>query len=814
MSAATSRSSRSEHSPLPNPQPPIPTPLTPLTFHLIPHTHWDREWYLTRAAFQARLVPVIDEMLEQLERHADLRFVLDGQTVLLEDYLAVKPENEARIAALVKRGALEIGPWYVLSDLLMPSAESLRRNLAEGIRDARPFGRRLDVLYSPDAFGHPAELPRLAAEFGIKWAVIRRGLGRPGGLDRDLYRWEAAGGEKLLVYHLPAAGYDVAIDLADPGADLERTWLPIRRELVDRAVCDQIAVFLGADHHAMVRDVARLRDRLQALEPGNQVRLSGLAEYFGAVESARPDAPYGRGELRRIDGHTWVLQDVHATRSRIKRRLARLELVLSRIAEPAARLASAPNGTDRSGLLRVAWRTLLQCQFHDTMAGTTSDEVQKEQDVRLDTVAALCKEIATRSLWQIAGHDPDRVRSADPEAGRLVLWNPLERTRQGIMTAALTFFRADVLVGPPSDRKPRVRQGPEPFALISQSGDRIPVQVLAVRREQERRDAMRRYPDQDEVDRVWVAFRPRELPALAHSALEPLAARIAPPAEGLEARRDRLINRFLRVTVSSGGDLTLEDRRTGESYPGLARLEDEPDAGDLYTFSRGSGRVSRDRRPISQHIAAAGPLVGAIETRWSMPSAGRGQITVRQVVVLRADSSIVRIRLDVENSAFDHRLRAWFPVGAGHDALAGTALGHERRPAVDGDEDDSVIERPSRTAPAHRYASAGAGTRGLAVLAPGFFQYEWTADRRIAVTLLRSIGELARSELPERAGRAGWPMPTPEAQEIGLHTIELALVSAESAEALEPARLIEHWEDAFLPVQAIFLRASAPVERE
>ena len=791
----------------PPPDPRIPGSPDPLTFHLIPHTHWDREWYLNRAAFQARLVPVLDEVLEQLERDGDARFVLDGQTVLLEDYLAVKPENEARIEALVRRGALEIGPWYVLSDLLIPCAASLRRNLAEGLRDARPFGRRLDVLYSPDAFGHPAELPKLAAEFGIKWAVIRRGLGRPGGRDRDLYRWEAPTGERLLVYHLPAAGYDVAINLAEPGADLERAWPPIRRELVDRATCDQIAVFLGADHHAMVRDVARLRDRLQALEAGHRVRVSGLAEFFGAVEGARPDAPSGRGELRRIDGHTWVLQDVHATRARIKRRLSRFELLLTRIAEPLARLAAEQGGKDRSGLLRLAWRTLLQSQFHDTLAGTTSDEVQKEQEVRLDTVSALVREIATRSLGEICGLDPARVREpVEPDAPRLVLWNPSERARSGILSATLTFFRSDVLVGPPSEREPRIGKGHEPFALHSVSGERIPVQVLGVRRDQERRDEMRRYPDQDEVDRVWVAFSAPELSGLAHAALTPRPARLDPPALALEVAHDSLANRFVKVTVSSGGELTLEDRRTGGHFPGLCRLEDEPDAGDLYTFSRGSRRASREGRPMSRNILARGPLVGAMETRWSMPSAGSGEIAVRQVVALLADSPIVQIRLDLENSAHDHRLSAWFPVGTGHDALAGTALGHERRRAVEADAGGEAIERPSRTAPAHRFVAAGTDTRGLAVLAPGFFEYEWTADRRIAVTLLRGVGELARSGLPERPGRAGWPVATPEAQETGRHTIELALLPAESAAALEPDRLIECWEDAFLPVQSVFFR--------
>src|ERR1043166_7630104 len=368
----------------------------PLTFHLIPHTHWDREWYLTRAGFQARLVPLLDDALNQLERDPSARFLLDGQTVLLEDYLAIKPENEARIAALVRRGALEIGPWYVLSDLLIPSADSLRRNLEQGKLDAERFGRRLDVLYSPDAFGHPGSLPSIAAQFGIHRAVIRRGLGRPLGRDSDLYHWEAEDESRLLVHHLPAAGYDAAIDLihARTDAELARTWEPIRNGLVARALPDQIAVFLGADHHAMAPDVRRLRGRLQALESRHEVRVSGLTEFFAAVELARPDPPVIRGELRRSDGHTWVLQGVHASRTRLKRKFSRAELLLSKVAEPLVGVASSGGGRDRRALLRVAWRTLLQSQFHDTLAGSTSDAVQREQEVRLAAVEAIGRGIA------------------------------------------------------------------------------------------------------------------------------------------------------------------------------------------------------------------------------------------------------------------------------------------------------------------------------------------------------------------------------------------------------------------------------------
>src|ERR687890_158676 len=98
--------------------------MPPRTYHLIPHTHWDREWYLTRAAFLSRLVPALDDLIGRLESDPDYRaFLLDGQTVHLEDYLAVRPDAEPRVRATVAAGRLQVGPWYVLADELIPSAE-------------------------------------------------------------------------------------------------------------------------------------------------------------------------------------------------------------------------------------------------------------------------------------------------------------------------------------------------------------------------------------------------------------------------------------------------------------------------------------------------------------------------------------------------------------------------------------------------------------------------------------------------------------------------------------------------------------------
>src|SRR5436309_7109235 len=159
---------------------------------------------------------MVDDLLERLHADAAFRtFMLDGQTVHVEDYLRARPERENDVKALVKTGRLQVGPWYVLADELIPSGESLVRNLLLGAADAERLGGRLDVVYSPDAFGHPAALPMLAREFGMKYAVLWRGLGGEPGQEQDLYRWRGAtgegegdgGGREILLWHHPPEGY-------------------------------------------------------------------------------------------------------------------------------------------------------------------------------------------------------------------------------------------------------------------------------------------------------------------------------------------------------------------------------------------------------------------------------------------------------------------------------------------------------------------------------------------------------------------------------------------------------------------------------
>ncbi|MEO8199678.1 MAG: glycosyl hydrolase-related protein [Gemmatimonadota bacterium] len=785
-----------------------------LTFHLIPHTHWDREWYLSRARFGARLVEMVDDLIDLLEREPSIPgFLLDGQTVLLEDYLTVRPEQESRVCALVGAGRLETGPWYVLADEQIPSGEALIRNLLIGTDDAIRWGRRMNVLYSPDAFGHPAILPLLANEFGIRCGVAWRGLG---GNDGDLLQWRGPDGRTMVLYHLPPDGYEIGSALQSDASRVKASWVAVRTKLVARARSRHIAVLVGADHHAARQDLVTLRDAIAAIEPESEVRLSRLEDFGQAVESEN-QLPMVQGE-QRAPGYTWVLQDVHSTRAHQKRRNSRLELWLERFAEPLAALAALAGGRDRRPLLRSGWRNLVQCHFHDAIGGCASDMVAREVDCRFASVEGTIREIVRGSLDQLSAHDPDRAREHPEQISpSMLLWNPAARVRTGVVLAEITMFRRDILVGPPGDRTPRVGRGFQPFCLTSSSGQEIPVQVLDVVAARERLDAKTHYPDQDEVDVVHVAFHAPEIGGVGLVALG--SKSILPGRELSTGKTGRTLrNEMVQVRLETDGTLTLTNRLSGRTYPGILAIECEEDIGDTYSFCPGPNenrRLKASRVRILKSIE--GPLVSTLEARWSLASeadrrrAGDHRIDMHLTLALVAGEPAVRCTLTLTNRGLDQRIRARFATGVpGISALAGSQLGSVLRPpAAVQATGYSTIERPALTAPAHRFVAA-ADTHGIGIFAPGFFEYELSPTGNLRVTLLRSVGQLSKNDLITRPGHAGWPTSTPLAQCLGEHRIDLAISPLAGRICRDGARLHALWENTFLPIRSLWLRDCIP----
>src|SRR5690606_39705816 len=149
---------------------------------IVPHTHWDREWYASFQTFRLRLVDLLDELLPAMEADPSYaHFLLDGQLAVVDDYLAVRPEAAERLRRLVGNGRIAVGPWYTLPDEFLVSGETHVGNLQLGARVADRFGGPMAVGCLPDMFGHVAQMPQIRAGLGMPdagvWPCVHAGGG-------------------------------------------------------------------------------------------------------------------------------------------------------------------------------------------------------------------------------------------------------------------------------------------------------------------------------------------------------------------------------------------------------------------------------------------------------------------------------------------------------------------------------------------------------------------------------------------------------------------------------------------------------------
>jgi alpha-mannosidase len=270
------------------------------------------------------------------------------------------------------------------------------------------------------------------------------------------------------------------------------------------------------------------------------------------------------------------------------------------------------------------------------------------------------------------------------------------------------------------------------------------------------------------------------------------------------ASRRTLDNGLLEVIVTRDGLVRLTDRRTGTRYERLLALESEGDAGDTYSFAPAAGDRPQAAAWKPTATLASGPLAGAMEARATLRS---GAVRARIVMALYAGSPVLRCTIELENGIGDHRLRLRIPSGQpGSDAVAGGPFGPVRRVPLGATAEANSLETPVATAPAHRFVASAGSHAGLAVLAPGFFEYEHDAGGDLIVTLLRCVGQLSREDLPTRPGHAGWPTATPGAQCLGRDRLQLAVAPVTARETEQGAPLARLWEDAFLQPRAVWLR--------
>ncbi len=796
-------------------------------FYFVVHTHWDREWYQPFQQMRARLVAMADRMIPLVERGTIPSFHFDGQTIVLEDYLELRPEARSRLRKLIGAGKIQVGPWYVLADSFLVSGEALIRNLEIGMEVARRFGRPLDVGYLPDQFGHAAQMPQILAGFGFSTAVLWRGVGAD--VNRNRFTWQAPDGSSVLTVYLPN-GYSNGANLPLENVEsfLARTEQIAGRER-EFAAGAPILVMNGTDH---APPDARLMARIgEAREISASVFEAGPLEPYvrRLAELPLDGTPRHVGELRSpLRAH--LLPGVTSARTWIKQRDFENCRTLERFADPLAAMANARGtGDGFDGYLDAAWRLEIQNHPHDSICGCSVDQVHRDMRYRFDQAAMLAETIvrdaAAACLARGAG-DASQIAVFNPSFSRSALVSgEIEVAEPGASYAAETADGRRIPVALQASRGERSFDAEMPCAEfksivaslsqptvfgrtvnryeISAGADGPPQVNLFMSRAAfsdldlaQFRDAIReRLPDTGSVRihmthaaRCAADFVADDLVQTGFSFYR-LVRTGAAPANPVAGTLNSIENEFFRLTATRHGleICDLKRERAMELY-----FEDAGDRGDEYNFDPVSGcalivepvslssRVTDDggvRRQIEVSMAFEVPA--ALSDDRNSRSSALERLAINLTAMLHAGLERVDFVVEVDNRACDHRLRAALrtPVVAA-DAVHDTSFGVVRRGLESSEPRGTEDLYP--TVPQRSFTAVESADFSAALMARGLLEVEVrreNAGSTILLTLLRCVGWLSRSDLATRRGGAGPELETPGAQEPGRHSFEFAVTT-------------------------------------
>lgn len=827
----------------------------PRRVYLVSHTHWDREWYLSLAEFRVMLARVVGEVLERLEEGGEFRhFLLDGQAIVLEDHLAAHPEDRERISRQVAAGRLAVGPWYVLPDEFLVSDEALIRNLLVGHRVAGVHGAVQKVGYLPDTFGHVAQMPQLLRLAGIDSFVYTRGDGdelESLGLE---HLWRAPDGSEVLAIH-QLGGYCNAGGLGHAeiwhahtrrAISTERAVEQVRSLFARMRPLARTGLYLlnnGCDHFPPQRDFPRVLAALRAAFPATEFLHAGLGEYLADLraEIARADAPLPArtGDLLGARHHP-ILTGVWSARMPLKIANDACQRILASALEPVCAYARFAHGrTYPEGLIREAWKRLLENHPHDSICGCSTDEVHRAMPPRFNEVRAAAEQMLKQEIDALAPAFGEREQQ-DREIALAVV-NPLPRRRSEVIDRLVV-----VAPGVHDPRRLELRDEAGRFVRYEVLESRRVERFwgidyrgeLAARAQREKFAVYREHfaqrmsrPEEEAATTdlfLTIRFLAEDLPPLGHriytlreaeagARTDETAATGAGDAVSGEALRvggDTIDNGICLLRLHPDGTLDLLDRRRGNRFEGLNLLEDGEEIGDEYdhgelpapTIVTAAGCAGTVR--VIDATALRATLEAAFE--FELPAGidpgrdarGRERVAcpVRVRATLAIGSPLVELEVDFENRARDHRLRALFPAGVLADSLwtDGHFLVSERPAAPPAGE--NWVQRPAGTLPQQAFALVQEPGRGLAVIVEGLPEVaplrgdpvpreglseggagamratRGNGELGLAVTLLRCVGWLSRDDFGQRPLNAGPTLFTPEAQCIGPQRFRYALL--------------------------------------
>lgn len=780
-----------------------------INVHIVPHTHWDREWYLPYQEFRIRLTRLIGKLLVILERDPEYAsFHLDGQSSVLDDYLEIHPEDRDRLQRYITEGRIKLGPWYVQPDESLVSGESLIRNFQLGIRLAEEMGGSQRFGYLPDMFGHISQMPQILAGFGMGETVFWRGLGEVVTESGTELKWQGADGTTLFAYRFPnALGYNSVFRL---DSDIDKAERQMRElfegHLLPPTKASSVLVLVGVDHMEPQDNLSEILNKLAPRFPEYKLIHSTMEKFLAAARADTEGIGDGLytavGELRdtnrSADGAiNFLLANVLSSRMPLKQFNAKVQDELERWAEPFSALWQGMGGVYPDKLLAQSWKYLLQNHPHDSICGCSRDEVHRQMMTRFEWAQEIAGQLSDEAIRYIAS----AIDTSTLPYGTIVfhVFNPLERGRKDTVTVELMLPDAD------SD----IRF----FEIRDSEGRMLPSQWVDMKREliagnhpdDEVRDLgllEAAVPPEEKgiliglafVRKATIRFAPHELPGLGYATFTATPVRMVSPDANTLVDGHALENEWLRVEVGGNGSVRLLDKISGRQYDNVLAYEDGGDIGDGYTFSPPlfDQRFSTAGSHASISVTEDGPARGTlrIAQSWMLPvaidgerkrrSADKRECRLTTELSLGKHDRWVGVTTRFDNQASDHRLRIKIATGIGAEqSWASSAFDLVHRPTkVVQPSKKSWIEDAVGVHPNQGLAgvTSPCGSYGFAVAPYGLPEFEVTPGGDILVTLVRSVGYLGSPDVRTIRGGAGPMCKTPEAQCQGELTYRMALI--------------------------------------
>ena len=773
--------------------------------YIISHSHWDREWYMANEQHNMRLIELIDDLLELFEVDPSFNsFHLDGQTIILDDYLQVRPEKRQAIQQAINEGKLRIGPFYILQDDFLISSESNVRNMLIGMEESRKWGTPVMLGYFPDTFGNMGQTPQLMKQAGISAAAFGRGV-KPIGFDNQVLEAENyssqysemwwKGPDQTAIFGLLFANwYSNGNEIPVEKEAALAFWKQKLADAEQYASTNHLLMMNGVDHQPVQKDISKAIHLANELFPDYEFIHSNFTDYLEAVQKDVPeDLGSVEGELTSQETDGWyTLANTASARVYLKQWNTKVQRQLENITEPLATIAYEVSGNYPHDQLDYAWKTLMQNHPHDSICGCSVDSVHREMIPRFEKADEVGKYLAQDSLEQLTAAIDTTGFPKDSFPFVIVNTAGMDKTGEAEITIELE--RKRFAEGIPEQLYQELENLPKrKYHVETKSGATIPA-ILSEETVQFGYDLPKdRFRVPYMVKMIKVTLPLENMPAFSWETFALVEGEAkAEEKETMIHQSGRIIeNGPLHLTIEKNGTITMEDRKNKRKLNNLHIFEDIGDIGNEYIFKQpfydqpilSSNKENSEVKvlvdtpeiakisilqemeiPVSadERLEKEQQMVVEFRYRKAERSKEKRILQIKTIMTNRKDSKKIDFETTLDNQMKDHRLRVLFP----------TKLHVEHHEA---DSIFEVVKRPNHvskswenpTNPQHQQAFVNIHDEeyGVTVGNFGLNEYEVTEDGQIAVTLLRSVGEL---------GDWGY-FPTPEAQCLGEHRFNYSI---------------------------------------